>query len=50
MCAAKGWEFKPWEWPRPYHDLGPPEPGENEHTRKARRLRAQLLAELEAGE
>ena len=50
LCEAKGWKFKPWEWPRPWHDGldGPPHPDDREHTRKARRLRAQLIAEIEA--
>jgi hypothetical protein len=45
----EGLTFKPWEWPRPWHDLGAPAPDEDEHTRKARRLRHRLIAEIDAG-
>lgn len=49
LCRSKGWKFKPWEWPRPWHDLGTPGPDEDEHTRKARALRRRLLAEIGKG-
>ena len=50
LCEAKGWTFRPWEWPRPWHDGldGAPHPDDDENTQKARRLRAQLIAEIEA--
>ena len=50
LCQERGYKFKPWEWPRPWHSGldGPPRSEDTDNTRKARRLRAQLIAELEA--
>jgi hypothetical protein len=52
LCEQRGYKFKPWEWPRPWHDGldGPPHPDDRENTRKARRLRAQLIAEIRGGD
>jgi hypothetical protein len=48
LCEAKGWTFKPWEWPHPWHDGldGPPHPDDDENTRKAKLLRRKLVSEI----